>query len=229
MTISILAHDEKSGHYGGAATTGSLCVGGWVLRGDAESGMSAAQGSLPSTLWGTDTLALMKAGSAAQAAVDQVTGADSGRGQRQLATLDPRGGVGHFTGADSIAVAGARQSGSVIVTGNLLSSEAVLDAALEGYLSAEGPLDLRLMAALDAAFAAGGDSRGLLSAALLIVGRDMAPRTLRIDYSPTPLADLRALHTRATTGDYADWAVLVPTLDDPVRATPYGAKTDQPV
>ncbi|SNT05280.1 DUF1028 domain-containing protein [Antarctobacter heliothermus] len=229
MTISILAYDEKSGRYGGAATTGSLCVGGWVLRGDAESGMSASQGSLPSTMWGTDTLTLMKAGTGAQAAVDQVTGADSGRGQRQLATLDTQGGVGHFTGADSIAVAGARHADRVIVTGNLLSSEAVLDAALDGYLGAQGLLDLRLMAALDAAFAAGGDSRGLLSAALLIVGRDMAPRTLRVDYSPTPLDDLRALHTRATSGDYADWSVLVPTLAEPERAVPYGAKTDQPV
>ncbi|ASP21108.1 major pilin protein fimA [Antarctobacter heliothermus] len=229
MTISIMAYDEKSGLYGGAATTGSLCVGGWVLHGDAESGMSASQGSLPSTMWGTDTLALMKAGTSAQDAADQVTKVDSGRGHRQLATLDPKGGVGHFTGADSIATAGARQGDGVIVTGNLLSSEAVLDAALAGYQDAQGSLDLRLMAALDAAFAAGGDSRGLLSAALLIVGRDMAPLTLRIDYSPTPLDDLRALHDRATTGDYADWAVLVPTLNEPERAAPYGAKTDQPV
>lgn len=229
MTISILALDEKTGRYGGAATTGSLCVGGWVLRGDAESGMSASQGSLPSTMWGTETLALMKSGFSAQEAVDRVTGADSGRGQRQLATLDPTGGTASFTGADSIQVAGARRADKVIVTGNLLSSEEVLQAMLDGFLAAEGAFDLRLLAALDAASAAGGDSRGLLSAALLIVGRDMAPLTLRVDHSETPLADLRALHTRATSGDYADWVTHVPTLDDPERAAPYGAKTDQPV
>ncbi|WP_421906735.1 DUF1028 domain-containing protein [Mameliella sp.] len=229
MTISILAMDEKTGRYGGAATTGSLCVGGWVLRGDAESGMSASQGSLPSTMWGTETLALMKSGVSAQNAVDRVTGADSGRGQRQLATLDPTGGTASFTGDDSIQAAGARSADKVIVTGNLLSSEDVLQAMLDGFLAAEGAFDLRLLAALDAASAAGGDSRGLLSAALLIVGRDMAPLTLRVDHSETPLADLRALHRRATSGDYADWAVMVPTLDDPERAKPYGAKTDQPV
>lgn len=229
MTISILAYDEKSGRYGGAATTGSLCVGGWVLRGDAESGMSASQGSLPSTMWGTDTLALMRAGATAQEAVDQVTGPDKGRNQRQLATLDLHGRTASFTGDDSIAAAGARQAGPVIVTGNLLSSEAVLEAAVEGFLGADGPLELRLLSALDAANTAGGDSRGLLSAALLVVGRDLPPLTLRIDYSETPLADLRALHTRATTGAYADWVVLVPTLNDPHRTVPYGAKTDHPV
>ena len=69
MTISILAYDEKSGTYGGAATTGSLCVGGWVLRGDGESGMSASQGSLPSTMWGSDVLDRMRAGTPADDAV----------------------------------------------------------------------------------------------------------------------------------------------------------------
>ena len=76
MTISILAYDEKSGTYGGAATTGSLCVGGWVLRGDGESGMSASQGSLPSTMWGSDVLDRMRAGTPADDAVAQITGAD---------------------------------------------------------------------------------------------------------------------------------------------------------
>jgi uncharacterized Ntn-hydrolase superfamily protein len=109
----------------------------------------------------------------------------------------------------------------VIVAGNLLSSEAVLDACLAGYLDATGAFDARLLAALDAAAAAGGDSRGLLSAALLVVRRDAAPLTLRIDHSDTPLADLRALHGRATTGLYAEWAALVPTLDDPQRSEPF--------
>ena len=110
MTISILAYDEKSGTYGGAATTGSLCVGGWVLRGDGESGMSASQGSLPSTMWGSDVLDRMRAGTPADDAVAQITGADSGRAERQLSALDPAGGTGHFTGANSIATAGVRRA-----------------------------------------------------------------------------------------------------------------------
>jgi len=229
MTISILAFDEKSGAYGGAATTGSLCVGGWVLRGDAESGLSAAQGSLPSTLWGTETLALMKAGATAERAVATVIEPDAGRAERQLAALDPKGGTACFTGQASIPSAGSRQARHVIVAGNLLASDAVLDACLAGFGGADQAFDLRLLAALDAARAAGGDSRGLLSAALLVVRRDAAPLTLRIDHSQTPLADLRDLHGRATRGAYADWVRHVPTLADPHRAAPYLENTDQPV
>ena len=228
MTISILAYDEKTGRYGGAATTGSLCVGGWVLRGDAEAGMSASQGSLPSTMWGTEVLTWMQSGRSAKDAVDTVTSADSGRAQRQLAALDLNGGTASFTGAESIPAAGARSARHVIVAGNLLQSEHVLQAALSGFLSSEADLDLRLLDALDAAVKVGGDSRGVLSAALLVVDRTAAPLTLRIDHSESPMAELRALHKRATTGDYADWAATVPTLKDPERAIAYVAKPDPP-
>jgi uncharacterized Ntn-hydrolase superfamily protein len=221
MTISILAFDEKTGAYGGAATTGSLCVGGWVLRGDPESGLSASQGSLPSTFWGTGVLGLMRDGAKAREAVDSVVGADPGRDERQLAALDPSGGVAAFTGRNSIPVAGVRTAPHVIVAGNLLTSEAVLDACLRGYEAAQGQIADRLLAGLDAAALAGGDSRGLLSAALLVVSRASPPLTLRVDYSETPLQALRDLHRRATTGLYGHWTRHVPTLDDPTRAEPF--------
>jgi len=221
VTISILAFDKKTGSYGGAATTGSLCVGGWVLRGDPESGLSASQGSLPSTMWGTDTLAAMRSGKTAEDAVLSVVNADAGRAQRQLAALDLKGGVFAFTGQSSIPAAGSRSGPHVIVAGNLLEDAGVIDACFDGFHAAEAPLAERLLAALEAAAGAGGDSRGLLSAALLIVNRKAAPLTLRIDKSTTPLSDLRALHTAATTGSYAEWATMVPTLDDPERAEPY--------
>jgi uncharacterized Ntn-hydrolase superfamily protein len=226
MTISILAFDEKTGRCGGAAATGSLCVGGWVLRGDPESGMSASQGSLPSTIWGTEVLRLMRAGETAANAVSAVIDPDGGRDQRQLSALDPKGNTGGFTGAESIPAAGTRAAKHVIVAGNLLSSTGVLDAALRGFLDAPGELDERLLAALDAAAAAGGDSRGLQSAALLVVSCDAAPLSLRIDHSDDPLADLRALHRRATTGVYSQWAALVPTLDNPQKSEPLLATFD---
>ncbi len=221
MTISILAFDEKTGTYGGAATTGSLCVGGWVLRGDAESGMSASQGSLPSTMWGCNVLELMRGGVSAETAIARIVDADSGRAERQLSALDPKGGTGAFTGANSIPTADVRTARHVVVAGNLLASEHVLDACLDSFTATPGALDMRLLAALDAAARAGGDSRGLLSAALLIVGRDRPPLTLRIDHSETPLEALAALHASATSGDYARWTHHVPTLEDPQRASPY--------
>lgn len=223
MTISILAFDEKTGAYGGAATTGSLCVGGWVLRGDAESGLSASQGSLPSTMWGTDVLALMKDGRSAAEAVAEVTGRDGGRDERQLAAIDMNGSIGHFTGANSIPAAAARSASHIVVSGNLLASETVLDACIEAFQSNEVPLADRLIASLHAAARAGGDSRGLLSAALLVVSRNSPPLSLRIDWSETPLDDLAALHARTRQGLYADWLAHVPTMDDPERAIPFGA------
>lgn len=220
MTISIIAFDEKTGSCGGAAATGSLCVGGWVLRGDAESGVSASQGSLPSTIWGNEVLKQMRAGASAAEAVAEVTAADLGRDQRQLSALDLVGGTAGFSGSESVPCVGLREAKHVIVAGNMLSSDAVLDAAMESFFDATGSLDSRLLRALDSAAAAGGDSRGLMSAALLLVNRGMAPMTLRIDYATDPLAELRALHRRATNGSYADWVALVPTLNDPYRSEP---------
>lgn len=221
MTISILAFDQKTGAYGGAATTGSLCVGGWVLRGDAESGLSASQGSLPSTMWGDDVLALMRTGEPAETAVRRVVDADTGRDERQLSALDPKGGTGTFTGANSIPAAGVRSAPGVVVAGNLLASESVLDACLDAFLTSDGGMDTRLMNALGRAEQVGGDSRGLLSAALLVVGVDRPPLNLRVDYSETPLKALSDLHRRATSGDYARWMGHVPTLSEPERAAPF--------
>jgi uncharacterized Ntn-hydrolase superfamily protein len=180
-------------------------------------------------MWGSDVLALMRQGQGAAEAVAEIVSQDPGRGERQLSALDPRGGTGHFTGAHSIAVAGARQATHVVVAGNLLASEPVLDACLHGFVTAEGSLDNRLLAALSAASAAGGDSRGLLSAALLVVNRTSPPLTLRVDHSEAPLAALADLHRRATTGEYADWARHVPVLDDPTRALPYAADDSAPI
>lgn len=180
-------------------------------------------------MWGTDTLTAMRAGVGAKNAVLDVVDADSGRSHRQLAALDPTGEVFAYTGADSIAFAGSRAGPSVIVAGNLLETSRVIDACFEGFQAAGESLGERLLAALDAAAKAGGDSRGLLSAALLVVNRKLPPLTLRIDKSATPLSDLRALYADVTSGAYADWAALVPTLDDPERAEPYLEKADQPV
>ena len=73
MTFSLLARDPETGAIGGAAATGSLCVGGWVLRGNLAGGMSASQGMAPSTFWGEDVLDFMAAGNPAKKAIEAVT------------------------------------------------------------------------------------------------------------------------------------------------------------
>ena len=217
MTFSILARDTETGAIGGAAATGSLCVGGWVLRGRFDAGLSASQGAAPSTLWGEAVLESMRAGRSPQEAVDAETEADRGREYRQLAALSPDGRVAAFTGKQNTPAMGSRFVQGGVVTGNLLSSEAVLDAIAESFLAAEGCFARRLLKALKAGDESGGDSRGLMSAALLVLSPDRAPLTLRIDDSKTPLHDLERLYQRSTSGDYYEWSLQVPTLNDPER------------
>ncbi len=218
MTFSILALDEDTGRIGGAAATGSLCVGGWVLRGDSRYGMSASQGTAPSTLWGEDVLTAMAGGLDAAEAVARITGPDTGRAHRQLAALDLRGGVAAFTGDRSVEFAGSVDAAGVIIAGNMLSGKAVLGAAMKGFQSCDAPFPERLLAALVAGDAAGSDSRGLLSAALLVLGDDIPPLSLRVDLSKNPLKRLRKLYRRSQSPPYADWLDHVPTRDDPQRS-----------
>jgi uncharacterized Ntn-hydrolase superfamily protein len=218
MTFSILAYDAETGRLGSGAATGSLCVGGWVLRGNLASGLSASQGTAPSTVWGEGVLDRMRNGLSAAEAVARTTEPDSGRAHRQLSALGPKGGTGAFTGDQSVPACGHRCTENVVVAGNMLADEAVLDAILDHFLSSRGSFHQRILDALAAGDAAGSDSRGLMSAAMLVIGHDVPPLTLRIDYSETPLADLRALHRRATTGAYAEWMHLVPTVQTPDRA-----------
>ena len=88
----------------------------------------------------------------------------------------------------------------------------------DGFLSTGGAFGARLISALRAGEAAGSDSRGLLSAALLVLHPESAPLTLRIDHHETdPIGALDGLYRRATSGDYADWARQVPTRANPER------------
>lgn len=219
MTFSILAHDQKTGIYAAAAATGSLCVGGWVIRGDIEAGLVASQGTAPSPFWRDDAIRAMRDGVPAGDAVFAVAGQDPGKGHRQLITLDRQGRTGGFTGGKSVPVAAHRCFGGLAVAGNMLASEAVLDALVARFREGEGEdMADRLLASLRAAEGAGGDARGLLSAAMLVLRPDAPPLDLRIDHSTAPLDDLGALLAAARASPYADWLEVVPVLDDKARA-----------
>lgn len=217
MTFSILALDDRTGVIGGAAATGSLCVGGWVLRGDSRVGMSASQGAAPSTLWGEDVLSLMAQGATATEAVARISSADTGRAWRQLSALDRQGGTACHTGESNSPWHGSLVGPGLAVAGNLLAGPAVLEALRDGYLAARGPLAERLTEALLAAEGAGGDRRGLQSAALLVLSDATPPLSLRVDWSEDPLGDLRNLYARSQSGEYAAWLPIVPTRNDPER------------
>ena len=218
MTFSILARDPDTGAFGGAAATGILCVGGWVLRGDLRAGMSASQGAAPSTLWGEDALQHMSAGLSAAQAVNKVISPDRGREHRQLSALDLHGTTGAYTGAENQDTKGSLDFTDGIAAGNMLGGNEVLPAMVESFGAADSSFAERLLASLTAARNAGGDYRGLLSAALLVLHPERPPLTLRIDIlEEDPIGALRHLYQKATTGEYAQWVRQVPVSTDRQR------------
>lgn len=218
MTFSILARDPETGAIGGAAATGSLCVGGWVLRGDLSAGMSASQGAAPSTFWGEEVLHRMRNGALAEQAVNAVTSPDGGRAFRQLAAMDMSGNAAAHTGDRNDDVKGSVAFPDGIASGNMLGSDTVLGAMAEAFSVTDDVFERRLIGALKAAHDAGGDFRGLLSAALLVLHPDRPPMTLRIDFhADDPIGALEHLYQKATTGDYAGWTRQVPVASDRER------------
>jgi len=217
MTFSILTYDRATGVYAAAAATGNLCVGGWVLRGDIESGLVASQGTAPSTFWRDDVLRQMHSGVEANAAILNVTKADPGRGYRQITALNRTGGTGGFTGGESIAFADHICEDGLAVAGNMLTGQSVLDAMISAFRNSQAAVANRMLSALTAAEGAGGDTRGLVSAALLILEPHRPPLDLRIDWHETPIAALQQLCDRAHLNPYLGWLDQVPVLADKSR------------
>lgn len=218
MTFSLLARDPETGDLGGVAATGNLCVGGWVLRGDARGGLTASQGLSPSTLWGEDALAALVAGETASDAVSSVTSGDPGRDARQIAALSREGRTAGFDGAANKPFTGHLAGDGWIVSGNWLVSAEVIENAAETFAGTTGLLAERLLAAVAAGAASGSDRRGTLSAALLVVGADRPPLSLRVDHDPSPINRLRALYDLTCAEDYHAWLATLPTRSAPGRA-----------
>lgn len=220
MTFSLLAYDTNTGKWGGVAATGNLCVGGWVLRGRIGAGLSASQGHAPSTLWGEQVLDLMNQGNVASTAVADVVARDIGRAWRQLTALDSNGGTGAHTGTANGDFKGHLTAPNVVASGNILAGAPVLEAMVSQVIGSDGCFEDRLVAALDAARAAGGDARGLQSAALLVIARDAPPVSLRIDSSDAPIEALRHLLAETRKTSYRAWLNEVPIPDDPFKVPP---------
>ena len=215
MTFTLLARDPQSGALGGASATGNLCVGAWVLRATAGVGISASQGHFPSTLWGTQVLDEMQRGLDTKSAIERTIRADGGRGSRQLLALDALGQGAAYTGAKNVPDHSEVILPDICAAGNMLSNADVVEASVEGYVSCDGPLLHKLKRGLEAAAQAGGDARGLMSAAVLIVSEDHPPVDLRVDYSKDAIGALSDLIVRIEEPDYANWVRELPTRTKP--------------
>ena len=200
-TYSLVACDLEAGRWGVATQSKFLGVGSIVPWAESEAGAVATQ-SFANPRYGPDGLALLREGLAAEEVVERLTAADDGREHRQLGVVDARGGSATFTGSECQAWAGGRTGPGYAAQGNILVSGATVDALAETFQATAGrPLDERLLDCLDAAQAAGGDTRGQQSAALLVVEKDGGYAglwdvvfDLRVDDHERPLEELRRLH-----------------------------------
>src|SRR5918999_2241128 len=200
-TYSIAACDLDAKQWGVATQSKFLAVGSVVPWAAPEVGAVATQ-AYANPRYGPNGLDLLREGRSAQEVVDELTGADEGRDHRQLGIVDARGGSATFTGSECLDWAGGRTGPGYAAQGNILVSGATVDAIAETFESSSGrPLAERLLDCLAAAQAAGGDSRGQRSAALLVVQRDGGYAglsdevfDLRVDDHELPIEELRRLY-----------------------------------
>jgi len=199
-TYSLAACDLDAGEWGVAVQSKFLAVGSVVPWAEPEVGAVATQ-AYANPRYGPDGLALLRQGLSAEEVVKCLTEADDGRDERQVGVVDAAGRGATFTGSGCHDWAGGRAGTGYAAQGNILVSGATVDALAETFEAATGSLADRLLESLAAAQAAGGDSRGQQSAALLVVRRDGGYAglsdilvDLRVDDHETPIAELRRLH-----------------------------------
>ena len=220
MTFSVLALDRATGAIGGAAATGNLAVGAWVLRAAAGVGAVATQGMSVSSPWGDEGLARLEKGESPEEIVSELTQEDGGRDYRQLAVMDVAGRSAAWTGRRNEDWRGHVAGVDCVFAGNWLANGEVLVEMERAYREGTATrleFGRRLLAVLDAAVEAGSDARGTFSAAIRIVHPGRPPLDLRVDHDLAPLARLNALYDMATRPPYSEWIGQLPPLDDPYR------------
>ena len=202
MTFSIVAADLNAApapEWGVAVASKFLAVGSCV--GWARAGLGAvATQALANVSYGPDGLHMLRAGGSAEAVVDRLTEADEGRDHRQLGVVDAAGTAATFTGDSCFDWAGGVVGDGYCCQGNILAGPAVVEEMSRAFTAGSGELARRLLDALEAGEAAGGDRRGRQSAALLVVregggydGRNDIAVDLRVDDHPDPIPELRRL------------------------------------
>lgn len=208
-TFSILGYDPETGEVGGAVQSRVFSVGNGVLWAEAGVGAVATQ-AIVDVSYGPQALDLLRQGVAPADVITRVWEADPDprpdnwtKHGRQFAVMDAQGNFAAFTGPRASAWAGHHSCSPphrCTAQGNILAGEAVVREMVRAFEQTDGHLSMRLMAALEAGQAAGGDTRGMQSAAMLIVkedggvwlNNDVVLR-LQVDDSEQPIAELRRL------------------------------------
>jgi uncharacterized Ntn-hydrolase superfamily protein len=209
-TFSILGFDPDTGEVGGAVQSRVFSVGNGVLWAEADVGAVATQ-AIVDISYGQQALALLKKGVAPKEITKQIWESDPDprpqdwtKHGRQFAVINAKGEAAAFTGAKATPWAGHKLGKYCTAQGNILASEEVVNKMIGAFETTKGHLSLRLLAALEAGQAAGGDTRGMQSAAMLIVKKDGGVwlhndtvLRLQVDDNPEPIKELRRLVEKA--------------------------------
>jgi uncharacterized Ntn-hydrolase superfamily protein len=219
MTWSIIARDEPTGRIGIIVATRFFAVGAMVPHIKTGVGAIASQAFI-NPHYGPQGLALLEAGRSAEETVGRLTEADAGRHNRQLHAMDREGRFAAYTGAACIDWCGHALRPTFSIAGNMLAGPAVLADTIRAYEARSAlPFARRLIAAMQAGEAAGGDKRGKQSAALLIHdGEDYPLYDLRVDDHADPLRELARLHGVARER-WVHFRRLMPTRQHPSGLT----------
>lgn len=198
MTWSIIARDAASGAFGVAIATRFFAVGALCPHAESGAGALSTQ-ALVNPHYGAQGLRLLREGLPAGHVVRRLVEPDEGRDQRQLHVIDAAGRIGQHTGRSCIDWCGAVAGEDFSVAGNMLAGSSVVHDTAGSYRkNSSVPFAERLIAALEAGEAAGGDKRGKQSAALLIYTTEAYPQlSLRVDDHAEPLVELRRLYRKA--------------------------------
>lgn len=215
MTFSIVAWDEVTGQTGIAVSTKFLAVGSLCPFAKAGVGAVATQAFVNPT-FGPRGLALLSQGVAVEDVITALMNSDEGREHRQLHLVDSRGRTAAFTGNETVDWAGHKTFPYFSVAGNMLSNDQVIVAMAEAYqANMSETLAERLIRAVEAGQAAGGDKRGRQSAALHIMSTEVYPLLdLRVDDHPDPVAELRRIYEEAKK-EYLPFKQFLPSAAQP--------------
>jgi uncharacterized Ntn-hydrolase superfamily protein len=219
MTWSIIARDETTGQFGIAVATRFFAVGSRVPYIAARIGAIATQ-ALVNPYYGIDGLKLLRDGVSPRDIVKTLIAADSGHASRQMHVMDAAGRIASHTGSECVDWCGHIEGQNFSIAGNMLAGPRVLDDTAKAYTEAKTlPFAQRLIAALRAGEAAGGDKRGKQSAALLIHGKDeWSDLDLRVDDHSDPLAELARLE-QVSRERWVHFRPFLPTRQNPAGTT----------
>jgi uncharacterized Ntn-hydrolase superfamily protein len=219
MTWSIIARDNATGQFGIAVATRFFAVGARVPHIAAGIGAIATQ-ALVNPYYGIDGVKLLRDGRAPRDIIERLIATDAGYESRQLHIMDASGRIAAHTGKECVDWCGHLEGKGFSIAGNMLAGARVLDDTAKTYVANEKmPFARRLIAAMRAGEAAGGDKRGRQSAALLIYGEEeWSELDLRVDDHADPLTELERLEA-VSRQRWVHFRKYLPTRNNPAGIT----------